>query len=194
MIEYPAPGFGWLARDPDAPNVVEGVEFDGTLPTRREEYNLLANAARHDRDVAWDAATGFIPNWHVAPYILAKLGYFVYATDHNPEHMAMPAHPEVKRFLHDLNDPVPIEDGGVDLTCCISVLEHVHHATRASFAREAARVTYPGGLLVVTADDFDPVLLAAYFSDDFDVGELHPDQSEHLTPRVGYVIGRRVVR
>jgi len=184
-------GYGWLACDPLAPNVIEGVVFDATLPTRREEYNLLARVARLESDMAWDAATGFRPDWHVAPYILAALGYGVIASDHDPRHLDMPRHPSVERIIHDLNDPVPIEDGGVDFTCCISVLEHVAAETRLSFAREAARVTYPGGLLLVTADEIEPVILATLFSSDFDCGEFQPLEGEQLRPRVAYVVGRR---
>lgn len=188
------PSHGWLAKDEEAPSVVEGVSFDGTLPTRREEYNFLAKAAKeYDGSgyYAYDAATGYVPNWHVAPYILANLGWLVDAVDNDPRTFDMPKHPSVYRHYADMNEWPLSKDYVYDLIICISVLEHCDPMVKIGFVEMVYNCLRPGGVLIITADEIDPSVWPKLLGPGLDCGDLQPFDKEHLSPRVGYVVARR---
>lgn len=188
---------GWLQRANPRLDHVEGVKLDliGTK-TRYEEFTLLAEIAKKvrpegNKGLALDAGTGYVPDWHIAPYILAKLGWTTLAIDTNEKTLEMRSHSHVIREIMDLRK---IERPGewFHLVCCISVLEHLPLRDRVDFAREAARVAVPGGWLVVTADRIPPAHLAELFLPDFDVGELTDFAYSDLEPPVSFVIGRKI--
>jgi SAM-dependent methyltransferase len=181
---------GWLSRS-SYRGPIEGVEFDYTLPTRNEEYALVAEVFR-DLPFGYrvlDAGTGFIPNWHVAPYILSALDCEVKALDLNPAHLSMPEDPYVDRFVGDITD-TQLDDHSCDAVICISVLEHCTPDVRSAFVAEAHRVLRPGGLLLITADELDPAAYGPLLAG-FDIGELVPFEGEHLSPRVSFALARR---
>lgn len=185
------PSYGILGKDASLQPVVHGVQFDPELPTRREEYHLVARVAEAvDGWHAWDAGTGFIASWHVAPYILSALNWAVDATDVNAAHLAMPADRKVTRYMRDMVEPPPAAH--YDLVISISVLEHVTPEVRTAFSAHVADVTRRGDVLLVTADEVDPVGLCCMFTPAFDFGERVPDPVEYLTPSVSFCIGRRV--
>lgn len=184
---------GWLPRNPAAPAVVAGVHFEASLPTRREEYNLLFDSLRDvEPGLALDAGTGYIPEWHVAPYILGEMGWDVLALDFDVRHLSMPPHPNIVRRMGDLSK-LP-RAALYDLVICISVLEHCSAEEREAFARDVADLTQPGALLLVTADEYEPPLLAGLFAPHFDCGHFHDlaPGEQHLSPRVAYCLGRRI--
>lgn len=184
--------YGWLAKNPDLPPKVLGVSFDRDLPTRREEYHLVAKVLEKVSNFAGlilDAGTGYIPNWHVAPYIAAALGFSTFAVDTNPLHMEMPPHPKVLRSVQSMTK-IAVDKRAFDAILSISVIEHCPDEVRAAFAKEAARLAKPGAVLLVTADEFDPELLVSTFPE-FDFGTRTSDPTTHLSPRVAYAYGTR---
>lgn len=184
-------GHGWLAKDPQAPATLAGVSFDATLPTRREEYGLVYDAvATLPAARCVDLAAGYVPGWHVAPEILAALGWKVDAVDIDPRSAEMKHCNGVRRIVADMT-ATGLLDGRYPLVLSISVLEHVNDEERRRVAAEAARLAAPGALLVATADEVPPETLASWFTSRFDTGSLRPDPDEHLSPRVSYVVARR---
>jgi SAM-dependent methyltransferase len=183
------PAHGSLGRD-SFRGPIEGVTFDTSLPTRNEEYGLLARVFRAEQPCfVVDAGTGYIPEWHVAPYILRNLGHPVLAIDNEPAHMHMPSDPAINRVLGDMTD-IPAADGTVDAVVCISVLEHCSADVRAAFAAEAHRILRSDGLLFITADDFDPDSWSALLPG-FDCGLRRDIGGEPLVPTVSYVLARK---
>lgn len=62
---------------------------------------------------------------------------------------AMRANPWARYRAYALGEPIPHEDGAFDLTFTICVLHHVPPQERGQFMREMARVTRPGGMVVI---------------------------------------------
>lgn len=181
--------YGWLGKRDDVKGEVCGVKFDANLPTRNEEYQLLADTLKGVKPgFAYDAGTGYIPEWHVAPYILSKRGWHVDAIDSDPRHLSMPSVEGVYRMLGDITSSGLLR--GYDLVTCISVLEHVNDDTRRGFATDAHRVLKRNGLLLVTADKITPERLIALFKG-FDFGERVEDPKRMLSPRVSFAVGRK---
>lgn len=187
--------YGWLPYNPDAPDTIVGVSFDKVATrTRACEYDLvhrLAPPAGH----ALDAATGYVPNWHVLPYILAAMGWTVEAIDYDERHLHMPKCAGVARQLANIAT-LPYDDNTFDMTTCISVLEHCPEPVRTAFATEAARVTKPGGLIIITADNYPgvtPEALANLIKVGFDVGDRDSDSYSDFGggKRVAYATGIR---
>jgi len=187
----------WLSHDPDALGILENVSFDkAATRTRAEEFRLARDKAK-----AWngyralDAATGYVPNWHVFPYILAALSYTVNTIDNDIRTMDMPHNSRVTRKVGDIAN-LPYLSRAFDFVSCISVLEHCGRDTQTGFAKEAARVITDGGLLVVTADNYpgmDPSALANLFKEDFDIGEYNGDETERFPngKRVAALVAQR---
>lgn len=182
---------GWLARNPSAPSVLAGVRFDGSFPTRREEYGFLHDhLASTPPGVCLDAGAGFNAEIHVAPYIAAELGWHVEAVDLDLRQFALQFHRRVRRTLASIA-ATPFPDGVFDLVYSISTIEHVDEATRNYFVIETYRLLKPGGYVLVTTDDTPPEVVAEWFGKGFDVGDLEPFEGEHLEPRVSYLIARK---
>jgi SAM-dependent methyltransferase len=192
-------GYGWLSYDPDLPDDIAGVHVEReATKTRVEEYTFV------DRKVcvaectrALDAATGYVVDWHMLPYMLAARGCAVETIDADVRTLDMPFHHSVNRQVANIA-ALPFEDGSFDLVTCISTLEHCSPEVRLEFSREAARVLISGGILIVTADNYpgvSPEALADLFKDDFDIGKNHGDEDRRFPggKRVAYLVGRRKV-
>jgi len=154
----------WLDHDPDLPDTIEGVYIDRwTTKTRVEEYWFVHDLVQDmEPGYALDAATGYVENWHMLPYILGEMGWEVETMDIDPRTLTMPHHPAVRRILSDLVK-LPYNDDTFDLVTCISTLEHLTAVDRVRACMELDRVLKPGGLLVLTADNYpgiSPVALA----------------------------------
>lgn len=141
----------WLCRDDDLSWTVCGIKVDPATRTRREEYTFAASMAQGT--LLLDAATGYVPGWHLLPYILTNVPVprTVIACDVDPRQAQMPGHPAVVR-MHGNLCCLPYLDAQFDSTFCISTLEHLEPAERMASAKELLRVTKPGGRLVLTAD------------------------------------------
>jgi 2-polyprenyl-3-methyl-5-hydroxy-6-metoxy-1,4-benzoquinol methylase len=183
--------YGWLKQEPGLPPHINGVAFDPAMTTRREEFTLvhrLSQSVMPGRCL--DAGSGITPHQHVMPLILANDGWRTVATDINPISLDMPAHPLVERRVMDMTDMSELPDAHFDLVVSVSVLEHLADEDRVSFAAEAARLCKPGGLLCVTADEYDG--LPDLFRENFNIGGELDVAGNQLSPRVYCVIGRRV--
>lgn len=142
---------GWLLKDDRQSWEVFGVPVDPATRTRREEYHW---AATHTTGACvLDAATGYVPTWHMLPYILANCASnrVIVACDMDARQRDMPPHPRVIRLGGDITR-LPFLDNQFDTVCCISTLEHLPLAEQAAAARELYRVTKPGGEIILTAD------------------------------------------
>lgn len=142
---------GWLTRDDSLPWMVNGIAVDPATRTRREEYHWAYKQAAGS--LMLDAATGYVPTWHMLPYILANVPVprTIIACDVDPRQSQMPPHPAVIRMNGNLFC-LPFLDSQFDTVFCISTLEHLEPTDRAAAARELLRVCKPGGRLVLTAD------------------------------------------
>jgi hypothetical protein len=184
--------YGWLGRDLNQPPCVEGITFDPYMPTRREEYALVARTLKAiggagDRMVL-DAATGFTPHQHVLPYIIANCGWTCLAIDSNPETLKMPWHPMVYRLEMDITRIDLM--GPFQAVTCISVLEHCPPEVQLTFAAAASQLVPVGGTLIITADEADPEIIPNVFPE-FDFGKRVDDPAIQLNPRVGFGVGIR---
>ncbi|HEY8475316.1 MAG TPA: class I SAM-dependent methyltransferase [Chloroflexota bacterium] len=90
---------------------------------------------------AVDAAggSGYASAW------LAAHGYQVTAVDLDPSQWRVP---QVPCVAGDLNEAIPLPTASVDLALSIETIEHLEAPFR--FVRELARVTRPGGLVIIT--------------------------------------------
>ena len=189
--------YGWLSHRPDASGCIKGVEFDkaGTK-TRAEEYGLVHNTvALTAYTTVLDAATGYVPHWHVLPYILAELGMRVETIDQDPRTMTMAGHAYVNRQIGNIAS-LPYPDHSFDVVTCISTLEHCPPEVREMFASEARRVLNPGGMAIITADNYpgiSPSYLKGLFDDGFDTGTDRGDEEQRFPSgkRVAYLIARK---
>ncbi len=77
--------------------------------------------------------------------VLREKGYEVEACDYLQEIFKVPGVPFHRA---DLNDRIPLPDGGFDAVVSIEVLEHLENHVR--FMREVIRVTKPGGRIILT--------------------------------------------
>ncbi len=175
---------GWMELRPDLPWTVYDVPVDPATRTRREEYWWAGDRLRLEPEhhtTMLDAATGYVPNWHVLPYIAANLGYSVTTIDQNPLTMQMDADSSVTRQVGDIT-ALPYEDGAFDVVACISVLEHLSDGERRQAAAELVRVARHS--LIVTADAF-PGLADLFRPLGVEVGQhLLPEAMIHLSPPV----------
>jgi ubiquinone/menaquinone biosynthesis C-methylase UbiE len=145
----------WLDFDPSLPDTIEGNFVDrAATKTRVEEYWFVRDlVAPLSPGKALDAATGYVENWHILPYILGDMGWNVETVDIDPRTLSMHPHPKVFRMLSDITD-LPYPDEHFDLVTCISTLEHLTEPDRIQAGSELMRVLRPGGLLILTADNY----------------------------------------
>ena len=147
----------WLDYDTELPDTILGQFIDRVTKTRVEEYWFVHDLVKDlDLGLALDAATGYVEDWHVLPYILGEMGWDVETMDIDPRTLSMHAHPKVRRVLSDLIS-LPYADNHFDLVTCISTLEHLSAENRVKACDELDRVLKPGGLLVLTADNYPGV-------------------------------------
>lgn len=191
-------GAGPLMRDDSLPYMVNGVAFRTTDPTRREEYHWAADVVVRHADrwtdiynpVVLDAGCGYDPTIHLFPYMIAPYASIVLAVDGNPEHLKMPAAPGIFRLVGDIAQPTGYE-ACVDVWTCISVLEHMAPTQQRDALDGAFKILKPGGLLVVTADVANPILLQALaIGAGFEVGPITEGESD-LDPKVSYLVARK---
>jgi len=189
-------GYGWLSHNPELSDEIAGIKVDReATKTRVEEYTFvkdLLDATPYT--TALDAATGYVVDWHMLPYILGAIGFTVETIDADARTLDMPADLQVHRQIANIG-AIPFPDNSFDIITCISTLEHCHPAVRAEFSAEAARTINPGGLLIVTADNYpgiSPKALADLFKDDFDIGIDNGDEDRAFADgkRVAYTVCR----
>jgi SAM-dependent methyltransferase len=58
--------------------------------------------------------------------------------------------PEIQFRINNMNPPLPVADGEVDVVCGISVLTHLSERNHFSYASDLMRCIEPGGLLIIT--------------------------------------------
>ena len=155
----------WLDHDPSLPAVIEGISVDreGTK-TRVEEYTFVRDEVKElEPGVALDAATGYVPGWHVLPYILVEMGWEVDTVDFDERTLDMPEHPKISRMVSNITDLSFYHNEYFDLVTCISTLEHMNPEDQIKATKELLRVLRSGGMLILTADNYPgvgPALLA----------------------------------
>ena len=171
---------GWLDHRPELSSTIEGVFVDRATKTRVEEYTFVRDhVEKVEGFKALDAATGYVNNWHMLPYILANMGWDVTTFDIDERTMNMPEDPAIHRQIASLSS-LPYANNAYDLVTCMSTLEHVAPEVREAFASEAARVCAPGATLIITADNYagiNPESLAAPFTPYFEV-DLYDQSTE----------------
>lgn len=176
---------GWLMRNDELPWVINGVSVDPATRTRREEYtwalDMVRRYAKAGPRLSLDAATGYVPTWHMWPYILSAETEptIIFTCDHDERTMSMPYCDNVVREMGDLM-ALPYTRGQFDIVTCISTLEHLtpHDAQQAAY--ELHRVLAPGAVLIVTADEA-PWLPALW---GFSSGAERPDNELLTSPGV----------
>lgn len=142
---------GWLLADAEAGWTVNGIAVAPATRTRNIEYAWAL--AQVEGSLILDAATGYVPTWHMFPEIAANVPVprTIIATDIDPRQRDMPPHPAVVR-MHASLYSLPFLDAQFDSVCCISTLEHLQPDEVVAAARELLRVCKPGGRIVLTAD------------------------------------------
>jgi SAM-dependent methyltransferase len=179
-----------LARNSEAPSTLAGISFDGSFPTRREEYGFLHDELlKLPAGVTLDAGTGYNPSIHVASLIAANLGFWVEAIDLDLRQFALPWHTRVRRTCCSLA-ATPFPDEVFDVIYCVSTLEHVNEVTRNGFVAESTRLLKPGGTLILTTDVTEPAEVAGWFSKYFEIGDLAPEPAEQLEPQVSFLVAK----
>jgi hypothetical protein len=83
---------GWLLRDDTLPwKVGPVVDVSPETRTRREEYHWVRRRIDPTKvSTVLDAASGYVPTWHMLPEILAWDGYDVTACDWDERSLSMP--------------------------------------------------------------------------------------------------------
>lgn len=192
-------GYGWLKYDPSLADEIAGHYIPRVdTKTRVEEYHFVRNLVMmREPERVFDAAAGYVADWHKLPLILADSlpRVLVDAYDMNPLSLDMPEHDRVTRTLGQI-EALHIADSLYDCILCISTLEHVGSAVARAFVEEASRIAKPGALIILTADNYvgiSPEFLRDLLSPHFDIGR--PDDNEERTQfpggkRVAYCVGR----
>jgi SAM-dependent methyltransferase len=185
---------GWLPRNDALSWTVRGIPVDPATRTRREEYHFVANVldtAEPPTQVLVDAATGYVPTWHMMPYVAHNMGIIVHTIDADPRTLDLPATPNGSRRIGDIC-ALPWPDAAFDAALCISTLEHMETLAQRQAAEELVRVTRPGGLVIVTADAA-PWLPALFGELPLDIGDPWPTPpaGAHLSPTVYALWGIR---
>lgn len=201
-------GSGWLSSRPDLPELNMGIPVprwsereQAPFPTRREEYwfvreelarlNPMLHHSR--RLLCVDSGSGFNDEIHVMPTIVKCMGFDVIAIDTNPASLVMRHVDGVTRFCGDIRH-LPNLDATADAWICVSTLEHMNVPDQQMTLKEGLRVLKPGGIALVTADEFSPEDLTRCFQlSGFETGSTTPAAEEHvdLEPRVGWIVARK---
>jgi len=191
---------GWLRAQPDLSNdfghgVVIG-RVDGHpewFPTRREEYTLMRDLFENwERGRVLDMGAGFNPDVHLAPEILANLGYEVIAVDAHPDSVTkMSPH---KNILRVCTNMLTLELARPnDYAVCISTLEHLAPEHQLLAAQVVYKYLKDGGKFLVTADEFPPDALNALLaSAGFATGVVVPHDDPLTSPRVGWALVQKL--
>ena len=194
-------GAGWLAKDETLPFDNHGVHVPRwaiterlPFPTRSEEYWwLAASLEAAPRGFVLDAGTGFAPDIHLVPYILANMGFTVLAIDSNPHTLQMPPHPEVLRCCANLQKLPIMLMGVVDYWVCVSTLEHLSEDAKHEALHEAFRVLRSGGYALLTTDETAPSTVVSLLRDHHflvaDADDTEP--AAPLAPRVAWAIAQK---
>jgi len=80
--------------------------------------------------------------------------------------------PQYTVLKYDKQGRIPLEDGSIDLVCCIQVLHHVQEQDRINLYKEISRVLSPGGLLYIRDHD-SPTSEPAYTQFDLFIRMIH---------------------
>lgn len=171
---------GWLARNDALGWVVEGVDISPATRTRNVEYRWAADQLMPKNGITLlDAASGYVPGWHMLPYIAQKLGYITVAVDIDERYKQMPPAHSVKRETGDITS-MRFADASFDVVACISTLEHLSPADQALAARELCRIAR--NKVIVTADEAPwlPELFLPYLV----IGDQWDFAGDHLSPPV----------
>lgn len=183
----------WLTYDPSLPDEINFVSVPRKdTKTRVEEYHYalsMYRAAGKPLKIL-DAGAGYVPNWHVLPYILVteRARARVCAVDNDSRSLNMPPHPNIRRDIGDMTS-LPYGTNAFNFIACISTLEHLAAADRQLAMVELQRVLEPGGMIVVTADNY-PGITPTYL--------LHlltgsPNDDEHNDDPETFFPGRKRV-
>ena len=190
-------GFGWLASDQGLPDTIASVFVptysvaeNAPFPTRRSEYRFfmlrLYDQPRGTKVL--DLGSGFNPEIHLLPEILASMGFLVTAIDAEVSSLSMPHHERVTRHVDDITD-LALHDESYDYVTYCSVLEHLSTADQTRTLSQAHRLLKPGGLLLVTTDETEPDTLRTQLAiAAFQVGDVVPLRGEQLSPRVAWAV------
>lgn len=174
---------GWLAAQPALGWTIEGIAIDPTTRTRNVEYAWAAEQLRASATggaaTLLDAASGYVPGWHMLPYIAAQIGYLVVASDLDERSLVMPPHPSIARVIDDIT-AISADDKSFDVVTCISVLEHMGREHAEMAAKELCRVARMR--VIVTADEAPwlPDLFAPHAA----LGHADTFEGTHLNPTV----------
>ena len=192
-------GYGWLKYDPSLPDEIAGHYIPRVdTKTRVEEYHFVRNnVIMWQPNRVFDAAAGYVPEWHKLPLIIADSlpNVLVDAYDMNEQSLAMPYHNRVTRTIGRIEN-LHIADSLYDCILCISTLEHVASDVARTFIEEAARVARPNAMIILTADNYvgiDPTYLRDLLSPHFDTGRSDDNNDGTQFPgdkRVAYAIGK----
>jgi len=185
-------GYGWLPRNVGPRPPLNGCVIEECYPTRWEEYALVAELlARVKPGLVIDAGTGFNPEIHVLPIILARMGWKVRAIDTNPKTLELPASDTIERVVEDLF-AIKVGDGEAIAYVSVSTVEHLEDGDRPKVFAEAYRVLAPGGWCIMTADWLTPQELAFHAqSAGFTVEREIPHRGERLIPDVSFLRARK---
>lgn len=148
------PSHGWLHRDDSLSWRICGYDIDPATRTRREEYSwvatrLMSEVPRDQAVTVLDVATGYVPGWHMMPYIAAVMGFDVTTIDHDPRTLDMPSTQNVKRHVADAT-AIPFDNESFDIVLCVSTLEHMQREECEKAVSEIVRVAKRR--IIATAD------------------------------------------
>ncbi len=192
-------GYGWLKYNPALADEIAGHYIPRVeTKTRVEEYHFVRNnVIMRQPERVFDAAAGYVPEWHKLPLIVADSlpNVLVDAYDMNELSLEMPEHDRVTRTIGRIED-LHIADSIYDCILCISTLEHVASYVARSFIEEAARIARPNAMIILTADNYvgvSPSYLRDLLSPHFDTGRSDDNEDQTQFPggkRVAYAIGK----
>jgi len=193
------PGAGWLG----AYVLISGSNYgvyvpdwsvfeQAPFPTRRHEYMWTRKQLEEEtRGIVVDAGCGFNPDIHVLPFILANMGFRVFAFD-TEDQSRMASHWNIFRYNLSMTNLYVLPPESVDYWLSVSVLEHVTPEVREQTLREAKRLLKPGGHVLLTTDETEPETVNSWLAGaGFQTGPVELLMHEQLSPRVAWAIARK---